>query len=272
MSENNPLVANDHNRSAVSSDAKSIVVYFALVLVLSLPFWVLGAYAGNLARAIPIALPVSALMLFCPLLAAVTLTMRARGRAGVKQLFARVLDARRAEHPFWLVAAALVPPVILLASYAIMRAAGQSLPEPSITVFSVLIMFVVFFFAAICEELGWTATLLDPSQECFGFLPAAFGIGAFWAFWHIVPYLQGDRSPTWIVWQCVFTIASRVVMVAIYNRAGGSVFSSILFHAMINVAVFSFPANGSHYDPRIAGILFSVVALAAAMIGRPRNL
>jgi uncharacterized protein len=46
---------------------RSPLTSFVLVFVLALPFWLLGALAGGLTKALPINLPLSALMFVCPI-------------------------------------------------------------------------------------------------------------------------------------------------------------------------------------------------------------
>jgi hypothetical protein len=82
---------------------------------------------------------------------------------------------------------------------------------------------------------------------------------------HIVPLLQAGRSLAWIAWWSLATVAVRVIMVRLYDRAGRSVFLVSLFHAMINVSWQAFPVQGSFYDPKpVAAVL-----IAAALIWHP---
>jgi uncharacterized protein len=41
---------------------------------------------------------------------------------------------------------------------------------------------------------------------------------------------------------------------------------------MINVTYFLFPIYGSHYDPRIAGLIITFVAVIVVVVWRPRTL
>jgi hypothetical protein len=63
-----------------------LLTFFLLVVALSLPVWLIGAATG---LEVVEGLPVSALMAFCPLLAAVILTYRERGAGGVRVLLER---------------------------------------------------------------------------------------------------------------------------------------------------------------------------------------
>lgn len=59
-----------------SQNNNSPMRFFLLVLMLSIPFWILGFIGPDTTEILPIKLPISALMTFCPLLAAVILVYR----------------------------------------------------------------------------------------------------------------------------------------------------------------------------------------------------
>ncbi len=97
-------------------------------------------------------------------------------------------------------------------------------------------MFPVFFIGALGEELGWTGYAIDPMQERRGALKAGILLGLAWATYHIPLFVQGSLSLYWIVWQCLYIVASRVLFVWIYNNTGKSLFAVGVFHAMFNGA------------------------------------
>ena len=70
---------------------------------------------------------------------------------------------------------------------------------------------------------------------------------------------------------CVSTVAMRVLIVWLYSNTG-SVFATILTHAMGNLSMFLFPNDGSAYDPHVAGALLAVVAAIATVMWGPRTL
>ena len=60
------------------------------------------------------------------------------------------------------------------------------------------------------------------------------------------------RSPAWIAWHGLFTVALRVVLVWIYVMAGRSVFGVALMHAMANVSMFRrMPTQVTRCDPKL---------------------
>lgn len=65
---------------------KTYIHFFALVFALSIPLWIVGAIGPDTTKILPIKLPISALMTFCPLLAAAILVYKKQKMQGVKQL------------------------------------------------------------------------------------------------------------------------------------------------------------------------------------------
>jgi hypothetical protein len=92
------------------------------------------------------------------------------------------------------------------------------------------------------------------------------------ATWHFVPLLQVGRSATWIAWWSLAVVAQRILQTWVYNNAGRSVFAAALFHAMVNVSWQLFPNQGSHYDPRITGLIAALMAAVVTVVWGPRTL
>jgi membrane protease YdiL (CAAX protease family) len=153
-----------------------------------------------------------------------------------------------------------------------MRLAGVVMPEPHVPLLIVPVFFVMFFAEGALEELGWQGYAFDPLQERWGALPAALFIGTVWAVWHLVPFAQAHHDAQWIVWQCATTVAARVLIAWVYNNAGRSVFTAIVFHAMLNTSEFLFPNFGSHYDPFYAAIVLAAAAAAVTLVWGPKTL
>lgn len=93
------------------------------------------------------------------------------------------------------------------------------------------------FIAAEGEELGWSGYAIDRMQDRWGAFPASTLLGLVWAIWHIVPLVQVHRSPVWIAWWCLGTVAARVLIVWLYNNTGKCVFGAAVFHTMIAAGI-----------------------------------
>ena len=248
---------------------KSVLSYFLLVYVLAIPFWALGALSKM--QLLP-ALPISALGVLCPLAAASILVYRANSRTGLVELLKRSLDFQRIRSKVWYLPTFLLMPVIMLLSFMVMRLTNPALPTPQISLTTTLALSVVFFIGGIAEELGWTGYAIDPLQERFGALRAALLLGTVWAAWHFIPLLSVPRSTVFIAWWMLGTISFRVIMTWLYNNTGKSVFSAVIFHAMINLTWQLFPINGSFYDPQVTSLIVAAAALIVVVIWGPATL
>jgi membrane protease YdiL (CAAX protease family) len=257
--------------NASTSMKRSPLKFFVLVFALSLPFWLLGAIAHHFSLGLPFNLPVSALQFVCPLIAACILVSREEQPGGVKRLLKRAFDVKRIKHKIWYVPIILLMPLIMVLLYEVMLLLGRPLPEPHISFLLIPILFVVFFLPAACEEVGWTGYVTDPMQERWIALTTGLILGAVWAIWHVIPELQAN-TPVWVAAQFFSTIGLRILIVWLYNNTGKSVFAAILFHDMVNVSEFSFPNNGSHYDPVITGALIAITVVIVTYLWGSKTL
>lgn len=251
--------------------SRAVAPFLALVFGFSLPFWVIGAAGQHLARRQPINLPLSALMFICPLAAALILTYRAGGAAAAKHLFRRALDYQRIPSLHWYAPILLLMPTVMLVSYGLMRLAGRALPDPVLPWAALPILFGVFAISAASEELGWSGYLTGPLQQRWGALGAGFAIGVVWAFWHVLPWFQGDHNAAWVAWQCVTTVVLRVLIVWLFNNTSRSVFAATLFHAMINVSTYAFPNYGSGYDPTTTCVVLTAATVVIVWMWGPQG-
>ena len=247
---------------------RSPLQFFVLVFALALPFWLLGALVKPLP---PINLSVSSLQFVCPITAAFILVYRDGQRGGISRFLKRVFDVKSIKHKIWYVPIICLNPLILVLSYGVMLLLGRPLPEPFIPWSTIPIFFVVFFLAAVGEEVGWTGYATDPMQDRWGAFKTGLLLGSVWAIWHIVGYRQ-EHQWAWVAGQCFSTIGLRTLMVWLYNNTGKSLFAVILFHTMINVSEFSFPNYGSHYDPAIAGAITAVIAIIVTFLWGAKTL
>jgi membrane protease YdiL (CAAX protease family) len=247
----------------------SVVSFVSLVVALSIPLWLLGGVTG---WQLVDGLPVAASMALCPMIAAVTLTQREYGVAAVRALLERGFDYWKIESKVWYLPILFLKPGIMILSYELMRRAGFPLPSPRLSVLAAAIMLGVFFVAALAEELGWSGYAIDRMQNHRNALQAGVLLGLIWTLWHVVPLVQAHRSAAWMTWHGLESVATRVLIVWVYNNTGRSVFAATLFHAIDNVSWLMFPNFGSHYDPRVTGPLTIAVATIVAFIWGPRSL
>jgi membrane protease YdiL (CAAX protease family) len=251
------------------TERRSPLKFFLLVFALSIPLWLIGAVTPL--QLLP-GLPVSSLNVFCPLIAASILVYREDKTTGVTELLKRSFDYRRIRAKVWYVPTVLLMPGITILAYGLMRLVRLPLPAPQFPVLAALVMFLAFFIAALGEEVGWSGYVIDPLQDRWNALQASILLGLVWATWHMVPLVQAQRSPAWLAWWCLYTVALRVLIVWIYNNTGKSVFAAALCHAIANVSWQLFPNYGSHWDPRITGLITALAAVIVIVVWGPRTL
>lgn len=240
--------------------ARSVVTYLGIVVVLTLPLWVLGAFVSY--DLLP-GLPISAVAVVCPTLAAVFLTLREGGRGNLVQLLGRSVNLRGAGR--WLLPAVLINPVIFGLSFLIWRMLGEGIPDPELSAVSVLALSSVFLVSALLEEIGLSGYALDRLQARMRPFLASLVLGAFWALWHVPALLQVGRSAEWIVWWCLWSISARVIMVWLYNGSRASVMAVVVCHAASNLCWQIYPVGGSYFDPRVTGLItFAAVMLVVS--------
>ena len=248
-------------------------LFFALTLLLAAPFWALGAVAGqSLPQGIGMKLPISSLMVVSPVAAAIILVYRDERLAGVKRLLRRAFDLTSIRPRVWYVPILLLMPVITALSYGVMRLMGIPLPELNIPWMSIPILLVVYFVAAFGEEVGWMGYAIDPLQQRWPALGASIIVGSVGALWHIPAFIQVGDAPGWIVAQCVVLIATRVLMVWIYNNAGRSLLAVIIVHDLLNLSDALAPNYTSSYAPFVIGGVTIILAVVVTGLWGARTL
>jgi membrane protease YdiL (CAAX protease family) len=256
-----------------ASEKRSPLIFFALVFLFSIPIWVIGPVAEQLLPGkIATDLPISSFMACCPIVAAAVLVWRDRGWEGVRTLLRRAFDYKRIKGKAWYLPILLFWPAMMVLEYGLMKLMGAPLPDPQLPGLMLPVSFAVFFIAALGEEGGWQGYVMDPLQDRWNALTASIIVGIVWAGWHFIPFLQMNRTPTWIVWQGTGMVMARILTVWIYNNTGKSVFATILFHAMNNVATVLLPGYGWHYDPFLALVITTMTAGIVAFLWGPKTL
>jgi len=265
-------VATSHaqtSRSPSSARARTPWLFVLLVFLLSVPFALLG-FVTKL-QLLP-GIPISALGFVCPAIAAVLLSHRERGRAGVTALIRRSLEFKESLATPWLFPILLLMPCVAFATLIVLRTTNIPQPRPHFPLPGSLILFAAFLVAALGEEMGWSGYAIDPLQKRWTALQASIVLGAIWAAWHIVAMVQTGQSAAWIAWGCLDMVATRVIMVWIYNNTGRAVVAVVLFHAIANLTFKSVFPGGSFESERIISVILTIVALIVTIVWGPRSL
>jgi membrane protease YdiL (CAAX protease family) len=261
--------------STTTIGSRSLRTFVLLELILSIPFWGIGALAT--AGVIPDQVMIRASWSLTPMIVASILIHRQGGVASVVALYRRIVDVSRIRSPRWLLVALLAGPVVVLSQYGLALVAGSQVPAPQLTPL-VLLSYLGLFLITPAEELGWTGYVLDAAQERWSALGAALFTGVLWASMHAPVWLLAGQSPEWCLWQMLYVVAMRVLMTWVYNNVGRSLFAMDLLHPGMFVWWYLWPVTGSGvsvpslYDPRSLALVTIGIAAVATWLWGSRTL
>jgi membrane protease YdiL (CAAX protease family) len=247
--------------------------FFLLVFAMSTLPWAIDPIASRfLPEERAIAVPVSSLMAFFPIIAALILVRRERGRDGAKELLQRSFDLSMIKRKIWYVPILFLMPAIMVLQNGLASRTRVPAPASQLPALMAAVSFLMFLIAALSEEAGWQGYAIEPLLDRWNALTASIVLGAVWAVWHIIPLIQLGRTPAQIVWQCMDMVATRVLIVWLYNNTGKSVFAAVLYHAMYNVSTLLLPNYGLHYDPITNSTLVIIAAATVTFLWGPETL
>jgi uncharacterized protein len=213
--------------------------YFVVAFVITWSVWWLAVLeARGLISPLPV--PAQALGVLGPLVAAVVLTAREGGRAGLRSLLGRIVRWRVA--PVWYGVVLLGPVLLYLASMALEVILGGRPPGPGalIGALPMVLVYAAYMavFVAIGEEVGWRGYALPALQARYGALVSSVILGTMWALWHLPLFFNPDLfySNLPFVLQLALQVPLAILFTWVFNSTGGSVLLAILLHATINAS------------------------------------
>lgn len=232
-------------------DAKNLLLFFLIAFGWTWFWWFLFIFgvlempAGvgtpdiDLGTAGPILL-ILILSPFGPTIGGFLVTARAKGRAGVRDLWRRFWSRNLTFR--WLVVVLLFYPVLrLIARYGaellggIPQAPFSSLSQPWL----ILPPFIASILnGGLSEEFGWRGYALRQFQSKWNALTAALALGVIEGCWHIpLTFIPGDERFGMSIWVLVLPyLAVGVFRAWAFNNTNGSVLAAVLFHAAGNTA------------------------------------
>jgi uncharacterized protein len=191
------------------------------------------------------------------------------GKAGYRELLARLLRWRLAMR--WYAVALLTTPVVLGAVlFVLSRTSAVYLPAILTTSdrASLLLMALASPLLTLPEELGWTGFAIPRLRRRYGWLVAGLIVGVLWAPWHLLQIVWVSRTMTVPLPLELFLplnflaptlLAYRVLMVWVYDRTE-SLLVAVLMHASyIACTLFMFQT----YTTGAASLIFTWVFAGA---------
>jgi len=243
-----------------------LTAFFILAYALSWWAWIpyaLGVFPNPVAS-------------FGPFLAALVVLAFTEGKAGLLDLFRRMIRWRVA--PGWYAVALLLPAVLTAVATMLNVQLGAQAPSPAqlgawpgiISTFAIVLL--IPGVGGAWEEPGWRGYAVPRLQHGRSALVASLILGVLIAGWHLPLILVGQvRYP-----DIVLILAAVIVFNWVFNNAKGSVLIIMLMHAANNAV------SGSFFSPMFSGadsvreawllaLVWWVVAALVIVISGPTN-
>jgi membrane protease YdiL (CAAX protease family) len=209
--------------------------------------------------------PLSYLAIWSPAIAAFTVIGVTQGWAGIRAYARRLLHWRVGW--VWWTAVLLGVPLMSLMASALMSAIGQ----PGLVVPTA---WGAFLMSSLLkgtegpfEELGWRGYALPLLQRRFSGWQSAIVLGFVWALWHVPAFfvasvmtgaLEGELAVVLLRF-FVGTIATSIIMTAVYNGTGGSIPLVFIYHWLMNLPYPWEARAGISLMQDVVGVVVAVV-------------
>jgi uncharacterized protein len=220
-------------------------------------------------------------MLAGPSVAGLLMTGLVSGRAGLREVLARLLTWRGGWR--WVAVALLTAPFLVMAvSLALSLLSPEFLPAVFMAHDRAPLLLsglVAGLIVGIFEELGWTGFAIPRIRRRYGVLSTGLLVGVLWGAWHFImfwePRSYSGALPFAVLLVKLFSWlpAYRVLMVWVYDRTG-SLLVAMLMHGSLTatqLTLMPLPASGMPLLTSIlawAAALWIVVAMIAVANGR----
>jgi membrane protease YdiL (CAAX protease family) len=202
---------------------------------------------------------------FMPAVAAIIVAAIASGRAGVRDLFSRLVRWRVGVR--WYALALFGSLAIWLAGLGINSLLGGStswMPALSPSLLVNTIVLLAIYLVLNWEDFAWRGFALVRMQARQSTLVASLILGVIEALFHLPLFFspQATQSSLSFGWFTVFSVGAVVIYSWIFNNAKGSILPVMLWHASQNTwtSVFA-PAAGDGTAFTIPTILYAIIAV-----------
>jgi len=249
--------------------AHRLLTFAVLAYGLSWAYWLPLVLTGQIVRLGSAVSQFPALL--GPMIAAFVVTAVIDGRAGVRDLAARMVRWRVPAR-WWLFA--IGSPLALLAIAVIITAVMSGAPDladfgrmaglPEWGVLFVWVMFVVV--NGLGEEIGWRGFALPALRERHGLVAATLLLVPIWAGWHLPLFflLQNyrDLGPVGVPGFLIGLACGSILLGWLYESASSSILIVAVWHGTYNLTAATAGATGT-----VAAIVSTGVMIIAVVIG-----
>ncbi len=217
--------------------------------------------------------PVFMIAVAAPSYLAIVMAALTAGRAGVADLFSRLLHWRIG--PQWYLLATVGIAALALGARCLAGTLSSADLDPRMHWQLWLVAGLSAFWTdpgPLGEELGWRGFALPRLEQRMRGIGAALLLGVIWGVWHLpaflIPGLPQNSFPLWAFMVSIVSLA--VLVVWIVNNAGGSVIVAILAHWTANRCEALDPVTAPYTAVIFAAGAMGVIAFAGADLGAKR--
>jgi len=260
-----------------------VLTYFVLVIALS---WgailLVTGGVGPIGSTDPRFLFIALTAPVAPAIVGLLLTGLVAGRAGYRDLFARLLRWRVGVR--WYAVALLTAPLLTVTAAVLLALAVRStefLPVILTTTdpLGLLLPGVVGgLLVGVCEELGWTGFAIPRLRLRYGVFATGLLVGVVWGAWHFPLFREGasfsGALPLAVLLLQLFAWlpAYRVLMVWVYDQTGSLLVTMLMHASLVASQLILLPAITGEATTLVwilgwAAALWVVLAVAAVATG-----
>jgi len=234
----------------------SLVWFFIVVFILSLPFYYLIAQQG---------ISTAWMLTLVPLPVALIFTFLEGKGSELKSLFKRY--SIKMPNYYWYAPTILIVPAIILLADRVL-AIFRDIPAPIILVDLLPTLVILLLVAASMEEFVWMGYVFDRMEEKWNTIGATLILAIAWIIWHLPAYFLLGQYVQEILLFSIFMIGWRFIIVWIYKNTGKSSFVASLVHYAGNMTMFGILLSTRNFEAVgfLGLISLSVVAAIAVVI------
>jgi membrane protease YdiL (CAAX protease family) len=254
---------------------RKVVAFFVIAFVISWLLWLPQVLDSNGVVQFPESVGILGMFApFGPFIAALWLTGRQGGLAGVKKLLRRGWDLDFDKR--WLVPTVFLIPAANLVTVVVMTLMGLPIQWEFAKAWPDLVptFVMILLFNALPEEYGWRGYALGPMLKRSNALAASLILGLLWGLWHLpLHFIEGTVQAAIPMYEFVpQQMVLAVLYTWLFKNTGGVVSVAILFHSVGNIMGAAVPYWTTDMGRWIGFAVLVVFAVVILLIWGPQNL